>query len=381
MNDERAALASRCSPIRATPPPARFARSTRRSHGAGCARSVPDRRAGRRRPDRAHRDAVDPGRLGTSRRAACGRCDGIDAVIAFCREWDTKRQQLEFDTDGVVIKLDDLALRERLGRPRSSRAGRRPSSSPSSAAHELLRIDVNVGRTGAVTPFAVLEPVLLGGTTVRWRRCTTSRKSPAATSAGDSSSSKKAATSSRRSCAGAQPTASRRAWTMPRRAVLRQRAPARRTRSCGGARTSRVRRVSAAASSTSPAARDEHRGTGRIARRPARRQGLVRDYADLYALTPEQLECRRRAALSGVQEARQSANVTRRSSSRANELCGSCTASAFDTSGRAARSAGRGFGRCAVVEASVEALEAVPDVGAVVARSVRAFLTSRATPR
>ena len=42
-------------------------------------------------------------------------CHGIDAVIAFCREWDTKRQQLEFDTDGVVVKLADLALRERLG--------------------------------------------------------------------------------------------------------------------------------------------------------------------------------------------------------------------------------------------------------------------------
>src|SRR6185295_18714314 len=43
------------------------------------------------------------------------RCDGIDAVIAFCREWADTRRTLEFDTDGVVVKVDDLALRDRLG--------------------------------------------------------------------------------------------------------------------------------------------------------------------------------------------------------------------------------------------------------------------------
>jgi DNA ligase (NAD+) len=43
------------------------------------------------------------------------RCEGIDSVIAFCNEWAEKRKDLEFDTDGVVIKVDDLALREKLG--------------------------------------------------------------------------------------------------------------------------------------------------------------------------------------------------------------------------------------------------------------------------
>ena len=94
-------------------------------------------------------------------------CQGIDAVIAFCREWDTKRQQLEFDTDGVVVKLDDLALRERLG---STAKFPRWATAFKFAAQQqqtrLLRIEVNVGRTGANTPYAVLEPVFVAGSTV-----------------------------------------------------------------------------------------------------------------------------------------------------------------------------------------------------------------------
>ncbi len=95
------------------------------------------------------------------------RCHGIDAVIAFCREWDTKRQQLEFDTDGVVVKLADLALRERLGStakfPRWATAFKFAAQQQQT---KLLRIEVNVGRTGANTPYAVLEPIFVAGSTV-----------------------------------------------------------------------------------------------------------------------------------------------------------------------------------------------------------------------
>jgi len=95
------------------------------------------------------------------------RCEGIDAVIAFCREWADKRQALEFETDGVVVKVDDQAVRERLGAtakfPRWATAFKFPAQQ---AYTRLLRIDVNVGRTGAVTPFAVLEPVRLAGSTI-----------------------------------------------------------------------------------------------------------------------------------------------------------------------------------------------------------------------
>ncbi|MBI4886655.1 MAG: NAD-dependent DNA ligase LigA [Acidobacteria bacterium] len=95
------------------------------------------------------------------------RCVGVGAVLAFCREWDQQRRSLDFDTDGVVIKVDELANRRLLGAtskfPRWAVAFKFPAEQKTT----LLRaIEVNVGRTGAVTPFAVLEPVFIAGSTV-----------------------------------------------------------------------------------------------------------------------------------------------------------------------------------------------------------------------
>ena len=95
------------------------------------------------------------------------RCEGIDAVAAFCAEWADRRQALEFDTDGVVVKVDDLALRERLGTTAKFPRWATAFKFPAQQAHtKLVNIDVNVGRTGAVTPYAVLEPVFLAGSTI-----------------------------------------------------------------------------------------------------------------------------------------------------------------------------------------------------------------------
>ena len=96
---------------------------------------------------------------------------GIEKVAEYCREWGEKRSSgtraLPFDTDGVVVKLDDIALRARLGTtskfPRWAIAYKFP---PEQAETTLIRVSVNVGRTGAVTPFAELEPVFIAGTTV-----------------------------------------------------------------------------------------------------------------------------------------------------------------------------------------------------------------------
>src|SRR5687767_4789817 len=94
-------------------------------------------------------------------------CNGIEEVLAFCREWADQRLELEFDTDGVVVKLDDLALRERLGSTAKFPRWATAFKFPAQQAHtRLLRIDVNVGRTGANTPYAVLEPVFLAGSTI-----------------------------------------------------------------------------------------------------------------------------------------------------------------------------------------------------------------------
>jgi DNA ligase (NAD+) len=95
------------------------------------------------------------------------RCVGVDDLVAFCSEWADKRQTLEFDTDGVVIKVDDLALRERLGTTAKFPRWATAFKFPAQQAHtKLLEIAVNVGRTGAVTPYAVLDPVFVAGSTI-----------------------------------------------------------------------------------------------------------------------------------------------------------------------------------------------------------------------
>jgi DNA ligase (NAD+) len=94
-------------------------------------------------------------------------CRDIDEVVAFCESWSERRRSLPFDTDGVVVKVNDLALRRRLGTtakfPRWATAFKFPAEQ---ATTTLRKIAVNVGRTGAVTPYAVLEPVLLAGSTI-----------------------------------------------------------------------------------------------------------------------------------------------------------------------------------------------------------------------
>src|SRR6185436_5323349 len=94
-------------------------------------------------------------------------CAGIDEVVAFCAEWADKRRTLSFDTDGVVIKVDDIALRTKLGTTTKFPRWATAFKFPAQQAHtKLLRIAVNVGRTGAVTPFAMLEPVFVAGSTI-----------------------------------------------------------------------------------------------------------------------------------------------------------------------------------------------------------------------
>jgi len=95
------------------------------------------------------------------------KCHGVDEVWAFCQRFATERRGLGFDTDGVVIKVDAIERRRLLGTtskfPRWAVAFKYPAEQKTT---HLKQIAVNVGRTGAVTPFAILEPVFVGGTTV-----------------------------------------------------------------------------------------------------------------------------------------------------------------------------------------------------------------------
>ena len=94
--------------------------------------------------------------------------DAFGDVLAYCSQWMDQRDRLNYEADGVVIKVNDLGLQARLGivgnAPRWAIAFKFPSRE---ATTRLNEIRVNVGRTGVLTPYAVLEPVRLGGVTIR----------------------------------------------------------------------------------------------------------------------------------------------------------------------------------------------------------------------
>ena len=92
----------------------------------------------------------------------------IDEAMAYIRDWDTRRKNLPFATDGIVIKVNELDLQRQLGfTAKSPRWATAYKFKPESALTPLLSIDYQVGRTGAVTPVANLEPVPLSGTVVK----------------------------------------------------------------------------------------------------------------------------------------------------------------------------------------------------------------------
>jgi DNA ligase (NAD+) len=96
------------------------------------------------------------------------RCGDLDAIESFVADWRGKRHELDFETDGVVLKVDDLELRRRLGSTaKSPRWAVAFKFEAERAATRVEAIRVQVGRTGVLTPVADLEPVFVGGTTVR----------------------------------------------------------------------------------------------------------------------------------------------------------------------------------------------------------------------
>jgi DNA ligase (NAD+) len=92
---------------------------------------------------------------------------GLEDVFAFCERWQRDRHTIDYEIDGVVVKVDSIAQQEELGAtshaPRWAIAYKFP---PEERTTLLKDIDVHTGRTGIVTPFAVLEPVYVGGVTV-----------------------------------------------------------------------------------------------------------------------------------------------------------------------------------------------------------------------
>ena len=95
------------------------------------------------------------------------RLESIEQVAEACRGWERKRAELDYEIDGIVIKVDDYDQQRRLGalhsRPRWARAFK---WAPLTATTRLNKIMIRVGRTGALNPWAIMEPVEVGGVTV-----------------------------------------------------------------------------------------------------------------------------------------------------------------------------------------------------------------------
>ena len=317
------------------------------------------------------------------------RCEDVNAVIAFCNEWADERRKLEFETDGVVIKVDDLTLRERLGTTAKFPRWATAFKFPAQQAHtRLLRIDVNVGRTGAVTPFAVLDPVFVAGSTIGMATLHNAediaRKD---IREGDTVVIEKAGDVIPRVVApvlSLRPADSR-PWVMP--TICPE---------CGSPLVRDEEEVVWRCENTSCPAR-LRRSLEHFASRSAMNieglgaslvdqlieQELVRDFADLYHLTVEQLE----QLVVAPKEPRSERAVPRKlgkvgrnvfeqiARSRQNDLSRLVYGLGIRHVGEKAAATLSRYLRTLpeILDAPVEALQAIPEIGPVVAASVRSF--------
>ncbi|MPZ50580.1 MAG: NAD-dependent DNA ligase LigA [Dehalococcoidia bacterium] len=108
------------------------------------------------------------GELGFRVNPLTERYTDVDAVVEHVKAWEERRERLDYEIDGVVIKVDDLSIQRSLGfvgrEPRWAIAYKYPATQ---ATTKLKNIEVNVGRTGSLNPFAVLEPVVVAHATVK----------------------------------------------------------------------------------------------------------------------------------------------------------------------------------------------------------------------
>ncbi|MBK6475672.1 MAG: NAD-dependent DNA ligase LigA [Flavobacteriales bacterium] len=124
-------------------------------------------------PTRSHYDnLVNAGKWGfhvpDPERRFIERATDLEGIMAFIDHWDTHRHGLEVETDGVVIKVDDIAVQEELGSTaKSPRWAIAYKFQAEQALTRLNNVVYQVGRTGAITPVAELDPVQLAGTTVK----------------------------------------------------------------------------------------------------------------------------------------------------------------------------------------------------------------------
>jgi DNA ligase (NAD+) len=316
------------------------------------------------------------------------RCVGVDEVAAFCDEWAEKRRALPFDTDGVVIKVDDLALRQRLGAttkfPRWATAFKFPAEQ---ATTVLKQIAVNVGRTGAVTPYAILDPVFLAGSTISMATLHNAediaRKD---LRDGDRVLIQKAGDVIPQVIKAILPhPASSKPWEMPARcpkcSSLLHRDEEEVVWRCEN--TSCPARVQRSLEHFTSRSAMNIEGLGEALIDQLIAQGLILDCADIYRLTADQLETlivTPRDPKSEKARPRKLGKVGRNvieqiERSKSNDLSRLIYALGIRHVGeKAASTLGRYFRTMdAILDASIERLQTAPEIGPVVAASVRAF--------
>ena len=307
------------------------------------------------------------------------RCHGVEALVAFCAEWEEKRRTLDFDTDGVVIKLDRIDLRARLGTtskfPRWATAFKFPAEQKTTL---LKSIEVNVGRTGAVTPFAVLDPVFIAGSTVSMATLHNAddiaRKDIRAgdyvlvEKAGDVIPRVVGPVLSRRPTGADEPKPFVMPDTCPRCGSTLHRAPDEAVWRCEN--TSCPAKLQRGLEHFASRGSMNIEGLGESLVAQVIAAGLVKDYADVYALTAEKLEQLERMGKKSASKVMLQIDKSRR-----NELWRLIYGLGIRHVGeRASQVLARAFGSMeAIAGATIEQLQETQEIGPVLAESVRSW--------
>lgn len=306
------------------------------------------------------------------------RCDTLDEVIAWCHEVETEvRAKLNFAIDGGVVKVDSLRLQDDLGVV----GGREPrwaiarKFAPDIAETRLTAIEVNVGRTGQLNPYAVLDPVEIGGTTVRLATLHNEQlirdkdlrvgDIVLVKRAGDVIPQVIGPVPERRS-------GTERAWSMPTRCPVCN-TPVERDADLAAIYCPNVacpgRQLEAMVYFASRGAMDI-RGLSYARIELLLQAGLVADVADLYALTVDDV-----LTLEGFQKKSAASLIAAIDASRTQPLSRLLTALGIPHVGEiAARLLARHFGSMdALASASMDQVEAIRGMGGVIAESVAAY--------
>ncbi|HVD76616.1 MAG TPA: NAD-dependent DNA ligase LigA, partial [Vicinamibacteria bacterium] len=301
-------------------------------------------------------------------------CHGLDEVLAFCAEWQARRDELQYDIDGVVVKVDSFALQQELGAtskfPRWAIAYKYPARQATTVVQE---IQVYVGRTGKFTPVAHLEPVPLAGSTVG--RATLHNEEEVARKdvrVGDTVLIEKGGDVIPKvvKVVDAKRPEGTVPWAPPSRCPV-----------CGAEAVKAEGEVDRRCPNASCPAQVEQRlrhfarrntmdieGLGDVLVHQLVEKGLVKDFADLYRLTLEDLVGLERMAEKSGQNL-----LAQIEASKSRELRRLLYGLGIRFVGeRAAMLLARHFRRIdAIAEAPVEEMESIYEIGPVVARSVR----------